>query len=101
MPLYRTRLFEMGPWETQEPPFHARGWRALYRYMEANSRSPDLAVRASREHEALDVHHHIPSIVHSEDLPDGTKRIVYAPEIIIEARTRLAAQRAANLIAAA
>jgi hypothetical protein len=66
--------------------------------MEVNPASPD---RAFREHEAFDVHHHIPAIVHNEDLPDGTARIIYAPEIIIEARTRLAAQRAANLIAAA
>ena len=94
MALYRTRLFEQGPDDTPKPPYNGRGWKATYRYLEV-----DAANWFS--HGEARQHHHQTVIVSSEPLPNGDRRLRFAPEIIIEAPDRPAAQRAANLITAA
>ena len=98
MPLYRSRLFEMSPtWgePPPRPPFNARGWKADYRFMEAVLDADFAPI------ERIQRAGHQTVVIDQEILPDESRRIVYAPEIVIEAATRQAAQRASNLITAA
>lgn len=93
MAIYRTRFFEAEPESGPRPPHVARGWTARYRFK--SEINPDF------DPPVWDRHRHMATIVKSKRLPRGRIKIVYAPEIVLEAPNRRAAQRAVRLISAA
>jgi hypothetical protein len=86
----------MVPAEAPTPPYMARGWRADLRFFEVDS-SLDLAAQYE---EAKRHHHLVTHLVGRRRKTRGRTKVIFAPEIVIEALDRPAAQRAANLMAA-
>lgn len=91
---YRTGLYESLPGNNPSPPFRARGWRAEYQ---------NMVTKNNGRTEQPDPHqrHHMTLVLESHRNDDGTLTMTYAPEIIVLAKDRIAAQQAVNLIGAA
>src|ERR1700677_1364081 len=95
MPLYRSRIFDLSPSDGPPSPYVGRGWHVTPRPLKVM----DTPARPSWK-EATRVHH-ITSIIASEGISARKIKHTYAPELIIEAESRLKAQNVLNMITAA
>lgn len=95
MKLYRSRLFDMDRSPTFKPPHAGRGWRAHLRTLTLDADDYESG------REAADKAGHSAHVIGIERLPSGRQQLVFAPELIIEAPSRAAAQRAVHLICSA
>jgi hypothetical protein len=95
MPIYRTRLFETNPKQGPGNHFVSRTWKARLRNLVVVASDITAASEITRRH-----HHSIHVVAHKK-VGNNRIRLVYAPEIIIEAKSRSVAQMAANMIVAA
>lgn len=93
MRLYRSRLFALSKSESFKPRYTAQGWSAFPRQLSFTGDFEDGPAFAERMH-------HQAAIIATDKLSNQRIRFTYAPEIMLEARSRLSAQRAAFLIAA-
>jgi hypothetical protein len=93
--LYRSRLFELKRELTFKPPYNGRGWRGLLRPL--TLQAPDYQAGRS----AALAMGHLSEPFTSVETADGGIRLTFGPELLIEATSRIAAQRALNLVTAA
>ena len=93
---YRTGLWSLDPRGYPKPPYRGRGWHV-------DIRVPTFVVRDEEQYfqAMLKRYGYCPPILESVSLPDGQISRTHASELLIRARSRFVAQRAANLILAA